>query len=530
MDQSADGNVTVKDSPLFGKAAYAARTFLPGTIVLDEAPLFAVTYDMKAPISKKLIREANATWGKTYRKEAAHGGVVDGRELIWVLELCKADDKIRQRVLDCCNVPDLSQSNVRGATCIRQAENAATTLKRLAGHGGQYECVKSFTHAELLRMPLILAINGHAFGSDGSAVFELGSKLTHTCGSPNTEYSYSLTENRGRHIALRRIQEGELLTTRYLAGPVEMMSAPLRQGILWQTKAFCCVCCKCTHEPDYARGFPCSACTGAWLNPGSPEEMMLLPMDIRPEVVYSDSALMKEGHPNPWSCPSCKMRYKYPVPNIFLEKKMEEAAESLVVDTEEDLPALGVDGVHKRYAMVARILGPGHGASTRMLWAFAEACYLKLTALGKRKIPGEIGRRAAMAAVDEIAETAQKLWSWTVQRYTQEIASEIFVRAFTKWAAAMTSIADESQFGGKDAGLKRKCVFVARDLIEKVRPAIAGRKGWPIEHEYAESFDHVDSTILRLEREMGANKIKRVGTDLMKVTSSGLGFGKRSTG
>ncbi len=75
------------------------------------------------------------------------------------------------------------------------------------------------------------------------ALFPLGSKLTHTCGAPNTRYSCSYPPaaaaaaagsigggGRGVHVALRDIDAGELLTTSYLAWPELLMSTAARYG------------------------------------------------------------------------------------------------------------------------------------------------------------------------------------------------------------------------------------------------------------------------------------------------------------
>jgi SET domain-containing protein len=57
-------------------------------------------------------------------------------------------------------------------------------------------------------------------------LFRFGSKLAHTCGSPNTQYkTYS---GKGYHIALRDIAAGELLTTTYLDKRVNLMTTRMR--------------------------------------------------------------------------------------------------------------------------------------------------------------------------------------------------------------------------------------------------------------------------------------------------------------
>ena len=51
-----------------------------------------------------------------------------------------------------------------------------------------------------------------------SGLFELGSKLAHTCSFPNTKYkSFQFDHGaEGYHVAMRDISEGELLTTSYV--------------------------------------------------------------------------------------------------------------------------------------------------------------------------------------------------------------------------------------------------------------------------------------------------------------------------
>ncbi len=58
------------------------------------------------------------------------------------------------------------------------------------------------------------------------ALFELGSKLTHTCGAANTVYQSFGT--RGYHVAMTHIAAGDMLTTCYL-GPLDaIMPTPMR--------------------------------------------------------------------------------------------------------------------------------------------------------------------------------------------------------------------------------------------------------------------------------------------------------------
>ncbi len=57
-------------------------------------------------------------------------------------------------------------------------------------------------------------------------MFELGSKLTHTCGAPNTKYQF--LAGRSYHVALTHIAPGELLTSSYFEPMDAIMPTAMR--------------------------------------------------------------------------------------------------------------------------------------------------------------------------------------------------------------------------------------------------------------------------------------------------------------
>ncbi len=59
-----------------------------------------------------------------------------------------------------------------------------------------------------------------------NALFELGSKLPHTCGAPNTQYQSCGAQ--GYHVAMTHIAPGELLTTTYIKALDALMPTPMR--------------------------------------------------------------------------------------------------------------------------------------------------------------------------------------------------------------------------------------------------------------------------------------------------------------
>lgn len=147
----------------------------------------------------------------------------------------------------------------------------------------------------LVRVWLIWVMNGHSW-MQGSALFEYGSKLTHTCACPNTIYRTakgdiaSVVESvdgsssgsggglqqpgaaaapaaggdaaaAGAHLALAPISPGELLTTNYLGmGHKRLMSTPARQKHLQDKFLFTCTCRRCASCLSVTGGCPGSLC------------------------------------------------------------------------------------------------------------------------------------------------------------------------------------------------------------------------------------------------------------------------------
>lgn len=161
------------------------------------------------------------------------------------------------------------------------APTGALTAAAAAGSGAAASMQQQHPQAfeSLVRVWLIWVMNGHSFKL-GSALFDFGSKLTHTCACPNTMYrtakgdiasvvdsvdgssssssgSSSLQQQpagsapmiggdataAGAHIALTHIEPGELLTTNYLGmGHKRLMSTAARQKYLQDKFLFRCTC------------------------------------------------------------------------------------------------------------------------------------------------------------------------------------------------------------------------------------------------------------------------------------------------
>ncbi|KXZ44416.1 hypothetical protein GPECTOR_68g388 [Gonium pectorale] len=122
------------------------------------------------------------------------------------------------------------------------------------GPAVQRRCLDVATVRDVL---LVWGLNAHEVG-DRDALFPRGSKLTHTCGRPNTRYA--ALGGRGAHVALRDIAPGELLTSSYLGWPELLMSTAARRRHLRNQFAFRCGCERCEAGGDDLRDLPCPAC------------------------------------------------------------------------------------------------------------------------------------------------------------------------------------------------------------------------------------------------------------------------------
>ena len=104
----------------------------------------------------------------------------------------------------------------------------------------------------------IYMTNGHVYRGTHTAIPLFGSKFAHSC-VPNIGYSSLASEDGAlEYKLLRPVKEGELVCFSYIADLLETPT-PERRQLLQETKAFRCLCVRCT-GPDYCRAMPCPHC------------------------------------------------------------------------------------------------------------------------------------------------------------------------------------------------------------------------------------------------------------------------------
>ena len=176
----------------------------------------------------------------------------------------------------------------------------------------------------LARVAVIFSLNAHGLphGSpptaDVSTLFELSSKLTHSC-DPNTYYDWSIEEGTLTHKTLRAVAAGVPLTVNYLAsGSAE--STAVRRHRLVRGKFFVCRCDACI-VPDQLAALPCPACTrreadgmlpldAVFMTPSDAldwEHPCFIPMREHAVAVPDDphGGAASDGAPPAWRCASC---------------------------------------------------------------------------------------------------------------------------------------------------------------------------------------------------------------------------------
>ncbi|WIA10294.1 hypothetical protein OEZ85_010488 [Tetradesmus obliquus] len=269
---------TVKDHSSYGRSAFASENIKRGELVICEEPLlsFNATADSKVVIG--LMKQLQA-YLEAHRELLPEASMIHQDDwastLNFYLAYCKADEATQQLVLqemfntpggdDVASASPLRRTAVEAQAFAGMAPEITKVLKIFAavaasssGAAAAAEVKPASDDPQLVQRVLLASeLNVHSMGG-GGAMYKAGSKLAHTCDTPNTYYlSY---KGRGCHIALRDIAAGELLTTTYLVPEVQLLSVFGRKRYLWDAFAFDCACQRCTSQIDKLSAYPCNRC------------------------------------------------------------------------------------------------------------------------------------------------------------------------------------------------------------------------------------------------------------------------------
>ncbi|CAD7953143.1 unnamed protein product [Amoebophrya sp. A120] len=120
-------------------------------------------------------------------------------------------------------------------------------------------------HEILSKLLRVLAINAHSFNQgQQAALFDLGTKIAHTCLHPNVVYSSDAVKTVGKWTAVQDIPPDSLLLACYLPPHLTHVSAKLRRRILYSQKGFVCQCTVCRRAEEFFDPFivGCSSSCG----------------------------------------------------------------------------------------------------------------------------------------------------------------------------------------------------------------------------------------------------------------------------
>ncbi|KAF8069543.1 hypothetical protein HT031_001660 [Scenedesmus sp. PABB004] len=309
--------VVVKDHPVFGRSAFAARDIKAGELVTCEPAL--LRYEADDKVLMGLMKQV-AAHIKAHPEEAGDATGIDPRD--WnsacgfYLDFCRAPPDVQDAVLgDMFAAPE--GDGVDGTAPVRRSAAQARVLAALAPGVDKILAILAAvaasgaaagavppppprpapTDAAVVQRVLLAAeLNVHQFMARGGVMFRVASKLAHTCAKPNTYYKShegkgcnvalqvgraarrrgaaarprvpaprpparpALTGTRPRRRAPQDIAAGELLTTSYLPSDLQVMGRSGRQAYLWDAFSFRCACPRCADEPDHLAAIPCMAC------------------------------------------------------------------------------------------------------------------------------------------------------------------------------------------------------------------------------------------------------------------------------
>lgn len=355
-----------------GLTLHATRTIEAGEIILDEEPL---------------IKTAPGT----IRTEQC------------LKAFCAASDAVQASVLELFS--PLAEATLSEAIATRLSLVDAYAKKSWA---------RGLSLQTLKKAQLAFELNAHETG-EGEALFALSAKINHSC-APSA--NFCIHGGRLRHVALRRIEAGEPITSNYI-GDHTIMGTEMRRARLYTEKLFHCACARCGSDRDLTRTVPCPGCHPRDWSGRLPEPFPAAADEAR-GVAYATLTTVPSSQHRQWRCARCQRSWgaREISPGInadalrCLPAEAHAAAasldarlldEGLLCDavynyTDQVLTGgrpLGYGEVASLVYATERLLGAGH-------WATTQSHSMRCSVLG----PHLDGSSAAAAALSSFGLTA----------------------------------------------------------------------------------------------------------------------------
>jgi|EP00670_Eutreptiella_braarudii_P007589 hypothetical protein len=327
----ANPNIVVVETRIVDNAACAARDFTLGETVFKEEPLIVLPRD-KVPGVEVF---------EPLERIAVENGL-GNNYLFSIYHFSLASEETKGRILEFF-APDLDKEGQE----FKRYMSACTQVCTLPEF-------KDLDPAALVRYLLILRTNQHATGKEleCTALYELGSKVTHAC-EPNC--LCTMDEYTIEYRAIRPIKKMEMLTFSYIAAFDLWKSTVERRKLMAPARFFECCCSRCV-GPDYTRRMRCPECKDARMLYFMPGQMSFVPTNGEP----TDT---------PWTCgnPSCKKQWRDADLDLEKEQQIVNAVVNtyfnVVPGTIQDRPT-----AKKMLTYCDQELGEYHFASTLMVY------------------------------------------------------------------------------------------------------------------------------------------------------------------
>lgn len=455
------------DHPRFGQCAIAARDFVAGEIVIEEAPCMIVRYAVDHLAS-------SVTPDQSYKRKRAFMTLSKPAKV----SLTMAQHPVMtQQLLKTFYVPSLSSKMIRRTIAYRAAERGVHELRKRSSF---FPEVNDLDDRDLIAYSLLASANAHAFSDDSIALLSAGCKVTHTCLNPNVavstrapmhttvthQYKNTSTES-VRHIALRNIKKGEVLFGSY--AKLTMKTAPERQKYLLNHKMFMCQCEHCT-GPDRTRGVICLACVD-----GENDSATLIgPISTMYRAIQPDSAQ--------WRCRNCG---SFAMDETIFERPgmsdgtSETQIRSELSQMEDDSlrPSERLARSHDLYTRTLEIFHWRHTLTASAALGLLDAS-CKIIDVASSPEPEEIN--LALKCFESLPSLLEQWFMYLAVNPMDEL-----LPLYLLTAEQLMSL----------AALRHEYIPRSMDSVQsfllKVRPTIEERRSWAISHVMEEYYDEL---------------------------------------
>jgi len=277
--------------PILGRVLRASACIVPGTLLVRERPVMAMTplRELDAPERKALLAAVAELGASTFDLFcAAHAFALSPQNARFLV------------LSTFCGVEAVDVEVAEARQALREVEIVAAWC---AEHMAACASVEP---ADLRQALMCFHLNAHHTPRLGDrrcgALYAIGSRFTHACLSANCAFEHD--DDCLVHRAVCTIEPGAVLTSNYL-GPWEYGSTRVRRAALVRSKCFVCGCASCERSIDPMRALPCPNCGPQRANSG------LLGEVSDDELAGSKTGSMlptrlDDGGGEEWRCATCK--------------------------------------------------------------------------------------------------------------------------------------------------------------------------------------------------------------------------------